>query len=120
MCGVMKSRSLAAAGACGSCARAVVGATATDATSVALASANRTKEVTRFIRARTRRDLIRSALEEQRFEQRREKKERDETEQRRARLKTKCFHNHERVNAKDDEAKNRSHAPPRHHVGLGR
>src|SRR5690349_9808250 len=64
--------------------------------------------------------LMESALEEQRFEQRRKKKERDQAEERCAGRKSERLYDHQRVNAEDDKAKDSANAPPRHDIGLGR
>ena len=119
MCGVMKSTGFYADA--GSWARSTPLVASAGAAVSAIATAR-----PRVVRVRRRRagmrpnGLMEAALEEQRFEQRREKEEGNQAEKRGARWQPERLHDDQRIHTKHDEAKNRADAPPGHGVRLGR
>src|SRR6476620_11523444 len=101
MCGVMMSW-LAGSARCASTAR---GATAPPTAKTATAMRRRSPVIHRAeYRAKRPNDLMKSALEEQRFEQGRQEEERGEAEQRGAGRQSERFHDHERVDSEHDKA----------------
>src|SRR5262245_2149237 len=119
MCGVMKSTGCSAAGCWARTAPRVPDAG--DATMSAIATTRTAVAGVRSSEARMRPNgLMESALEEQRFEQRREKEERDQAEERSTGGQPQGLHDHEGIDAEHDEAKDGADAPARHDVRLGR